>query len=88
MVRGFIHYALGDPETGLTFLDKCMNESIKHSPLNLYLNGLILAQHYGRYEDAIEEFKKAINSEEEHKIPEIYLNRAKCLLLHGEVNGG
>lgn len=54
----------------------------------MYLNGLVLAEHYGRYEDAIEEFKKAINSEDDHKIPEIYLNKAKCLLLNGEVNGG
>lgn len=29
-----------------------------------------------------------MNAEGDHKIPEIYLNRAKCLLLLGEVNSG
>ena len=52
------------------------------------MNGLILAHHFSRYEDAIEEFKKAISAEEDHKIPEIYLNRAKCHLILGEVNQG
>lgn len=88
LVKGFIHYALGDGEKGLADLDKYMNEAMKQSPLNLYLNGMILAEHFGRYEEAIEEFKKAISAEEDHKIPEIYLNRAKCQLLNGDINGG
>ena len=60
-----------------------MSESTKHLPINFYLNGLVLANYYNRYEDAIDEFKKALNAEEDHKIPEIYLNKAKCLLLNG-----
>ena len=60
-----------------------MGDTIKHQPIHFYLNGLILAEYYNRYEEAIEEFKKALNAESDHKIPEIYLNRAKCLLLLG-----
>lgn len=69
LVRAFLNYALGEGEKALEDLDKCLADTIKHQPIHFYLNGLILAEHFGRYEQAIEEFKKALNTESEHKIP-------------------
>lgn len=69
LVRSFLHYAIGSAEKALEDLDKCMGDTIKHQPIHFYLNGMILAEHYGRYEEAIEEFKKALSAEGDHKIP-------------------
>lgn len=87
LVRGFLNYATGDLQKALDDLDKCLRESIKQHSLNFYLNGLILGE-LGKNEEAIDEFKKALDAEIGQKIPEIYLNRAKSLLLIGEINSG
>lgn len=82
MIRGLLHYALGDLENGLNDLDKCLNESTKPNPLIFYLIGMIFAE-TGRLNDAISEFKRAIDNDKDHHIPEAYLNLAKCMLLTG-----
>lgn len=63
MVRGFLYYSLGDLEKALFDFDKCMAESVKQNPLNFYLNGMILGE-LGKNEEAIDEFKKALNASE------------------------
>lgn len=87
LIRGFLFYAMGDLEKALSDIEKCINESIKQNPLSFYLNGLILGE-LGKNEDALDEFKKALSAEESEEFAEIYLNRAKCLLLIGEVSTG
>ena len=62
LVRGFLNYATGDLEKALDDLDKCLRESIKQHSLNFYLNGLILGE-LGKNEEAIDEFKKALDAE-------------------------
>jgi tetratricopeptide (TPR) repeat protein len=62
-VRGFLYYSLGDLEKALSDFDKCMAESVKQNPLNFYLNGMILGE-LGKNEEAIDEFKKALNASE------------------------
>jgi hypothetical protein len=44
MIRGLLHYALGDLDSALNDFDKCLNESIKPTPLIFYLIGMILAE--------------------------------------------
>lgn len=52
-----------------------------------YMIGLVFAE-TGRYSEAIGEFKRAIDNDEKHLIPEAYLSRAKCMLLTDEINTG
>ena len=87
MVSGILHYALGDLDRALKELDQCLSESTKPNPLVFYLVGLIFAES-GRFNEAVSEFKRAIDNDEKHTIPEAYLSRAKCMLLTGEVNTG
>lgn len=50
-----------------------------------YLIGLIFAE-TGKYADAIGEFRRAIDNDDRHILPQAYLNRAKCMLLTDEIN--
>lgn len=43
MIRGLLHYALGDLDKALKDLDQCLSESTKPNPLVFYLVGLIFA---------------------------------------------
>jgi tetratricopeptide (TPR) repeat protein len=87
MIRGLLHYALADPDAAFNDLEKYLNESTKPSPLALYLIGIIFAE-TGRLTEAIAEFRKVIEQDKDHHIPEALLNMAKCMLLTGEVNTG
>lgn len=87
MISGLLHYALGDLDKALKDLDQCLSESTKPSPLVFYLVGLIFAES-GRFNEALSEFKRAIDNDDKHTLPESYLSRARCLVLTGEVNTG
>ena len=52
MIRGLLHYALGDLDSALKDLEQCLNESTKPMPIVFYLIGLIFSE-TGNYEDAI-----------------------------------
>jgi tetratricopeptide (TPR) repeat protein len=52
MIRGLLHYALGDMDNALKDLDQCLSDSTKPNPLVFYLVGMIFAQ-TGRYSEAI-----------------------------------
>ena len=52
MIRGLLHYALGDLDSALKDLEQCLNESTKPIPIVFYLIGLIFSE-TGNYEDAI-----------------------------------
>ena len=43
MIRGLLHYALGDLDSALKDLEQCLNESTKPNPMVFYLIGLIFA---------------------------------------------
>ena len=43
MIRGLLHYSLGDLDKALKDLDQCLSESTKPNPLVFYLVGLIFA---------------------------------------------
>ena len=83
MIRGLLHYALGDLDSALKDLEQCLNESTKPIPIVFYLIGLIFSE-TGNYEDAIKEFTRVIDNDSRHIIPEAYLNRAKCKILIDE----
>jgi len=53
---------LGDQDSALKDLDQCLTESTKPNPLVFYLVGLLFAE-TGRYNDAIGEFKRAIDND-------------------------
>lgn len=48
MIRGLLHYALGDSDSALKDFDQCLNESTKPNPMVFYLIGLIFAE-TGKY---------------------------------------
>lgn len=52
MIRGLLHYALGDMDSALKDLDQCLSDSTKPNPLVFYLLGMVFAQ-TGRYSEAI-----------------------------------
>lgn len=52
MIRGLLHYALGDPDSAFNDLEKYLNESTKPNPLAFYLIGIIFAE-TGRLNEAI-----------------------------------
>jgi hypothetical protein len=43
MIRGLLHYALGDTDSALKDLDQCLSDSPKPNALVFYLSGLIFA---------------------------------------------
>lgn len=49
LVRSFLNYAIGESEKAIEDLDKCMSDTVKHQPIHYYLNGMILAEYFGRY---------------------------------------
>lgn len=68
LVRGFLNYALNKLNEALEDLGSYQNESGKSPPLVLYLSGLIYGQ-AGKYDEAINQFEKAIKEDEKHSLP-------------------
>lgn len=73
MIRGLLHYALGDLDSGLSDLDKLLNESTFN----------LIGVETGKLTVAISEFKRAIENDKDNHSPETLLSLDKCLLLTG-----